>query len=58
MAAQELQIGATPNGGTRSIAYYQDSKGDPIEKEDAVSVEVIELDDDGNTVGRTYADLI
>lgn len=57
MATQEVQTGKTPNGGSRSIAYYQDVQGDPAEKEDAIRVEVVELDDDGNTVGRTYASL-
>lgn len=50
----ERQDGPTPNGGTYSIAYWQDAQGRPVEKAEAVAAEVIEFTDDGQQVFRTY----
>lgn len=49
--------GPTPSGGVATLILYRDAEGNPAPKDVAVGAEVIELDDAGNHVGRTYADL-
>jgi hypothetical protein len=50
----ESRVGPTPNGGVRSTIYYRDANGDPISKEKATQVEIIEYDSAGLEVFRTY----
>jgi hypothetical protein len=54
MVMQETIKGKTPKGGVQSTAYYLDSKGNPIEKEEATRMEIIEEDSGGNVIARTY----
>lgn len=46
--------GPTPNGGSYSIAYFRDAMGSPCPRERAAGIEVIEYDQNGNAVFRTY----
>jgi hypothetical protein len=46
--------GPTPNGGAYSEAYFSDEQGNPVLKEDAVFVEIHEINADGNSIYRTY----
>ncbi len=57
MAKQERVEGPTPNGGEYAIAYFKGAEGQPVDKEDAVSVEITEFDAEGKSVFRTYADV-
>ncbi len=54
MAVSQVVVGKTPNGGVRSITYYKNSKGDPVDKKKATHVEILEFDVDGNVLQRTY----
>jgi len=54
MATQKAEVHLTPNGGTSSVAYFQDGKGNPVEEEVATRIEIVELDNEGGVVGRTY----
>ena len=49
--------GPTPAGGAYAIAYWFDSDGRPCEPADARSVEVVEYDEAGHAIARTYAEL-
>ncbi len=53
----EQREGPTPNGGVRSVIYYQADDGSPAEKEQATACEIIEYDADGEVVNRTYGTL-
>lgn len=46
--------GATPNGGTYTILYYQDDQGNPTTKANAAAIEAIEFDGQDNQIFRTY----
>lgn len=54
MAKTETHDGPTPAGGVRSQIFYQDADGNPAEKEEAVRMRIIELDDKGNVIRTTY----
>jgi len=45
---------ATPNGGVYSIAYFKNAKGQPVAKEDATAIEIIEFDENDRQIWRTY----
>ena len=53
----ETRVGATPNGGVKSIIYYRDKDGNPAEKEDAVRAEIVEFDANGQEINHTYGDI-
>lgn len=55
MAEAERVEGPTPAGGAYSILYYMDDRGDRSDKKDAVLVEIVEYDESGNVIYRTYA---
>ena len=57
MAKQERTEGPTPNGGAYAIGYFKDKDGNPVDKKDAVSVEITEFDAQGESIFRTYATL-
>lgn len=40
--------------GTKSVAYYQDGEGNPVDKESAVRVEIVQYGKDGEETLRTY----
>lgn len=50
----EVIEGPTPNGGVRSIAYWFDADGNPVEKVNATNVEIHEVDKDGGIIRRVY----
>lgn len=50
---QERTEGPTPNGGVYAIAYFKDKDGQPVAKEQAVAVEIVEFDKDDKAVWRT-----
>ena len=47
--------GPTPSGNKYAIIYYQDSNGEPANKDEATRVEIVEFDDSDTAVFRTYA---
>jgi hypothetical protein len=49
--------GPTPAGGAYAVAYWRDAQGDPCPRSEAVAAEIVEYDEDGNAIARTYADL-
>ena len=51
---QERIDGPTPNGGAYSIAYFQNEGGEPITKDLASKVEILEFDQNGSVIHRTY----
>ena len=53
MATSERHVGKTPNGGVESVAYFKDADGNPVDKEEATAVEIVEFDGDGKVVRRT-----
>lgn len=46
--------GPTPNGGAYAIAYFRDSDGKPCPKDKAKTMEIVEYDEKGNDLFRTY----
>jgi hypothetical protein len=46
--------GETPNGGTYSIAYFQNNEGKRTTKDKATKIEIIEFDTQDNIINRTY----
>jgi len=53
----EHVVGPTPHGGAYSIAYWQDEEGQPTTKAKAKRAEIIEYDEDGKAIARTYGDI-
>ena len=47
--------GKTPSGGSYSVAYYYNKDGEPCEKEDAKSVNIVEYNDKGEKINETYS---
>jgi DNA invertase Pin-like site-specific DNA recombinase len=47
--------GSTPNGGSASVARYVDVHGETVVKSKAVGIKIDELDSEGETIFRTYA---
>ena len=54
MSTQKTIMGPTPNGGVKNTAYFTDGKGNPVEKEKATRVKIVEYDAKGNSIYRTY----
>lgn len=54
---EESRDGPTPNGGVKSTAFYQDAEGKPAEKGVATNVLIVEYDEKGNSIHRTYGTL-
>lgn len=46
--------GETPNKGAYAILNFLDASGEPIEEKEASHVEVVEYDEDGEVMFRTY----
>jgi hypothetical protein len=46
-----------PNGGIYSIAYWQDADGNPTTPDKAVTAEVHEMDEQNQSIFRTYGSL-
>lgn len=44
----------TPHGGTYSVAYFTDSNRQPVSKDQATHVKIVEYDEHGKAVFRTY----
>lgn len=55
--AEERIEGPTPNGGAYSIAYWRDDNGNPVDREQATKVEIVEYDEAGEQVWRSYANM-
>lgn len=55
--AQERVDGLTPNGGDYSILYFMDINHREVEKEKATHFELVEYDNEGEQVFRTYGEL-
>jgi len=51
---QERIEGPTPNGGAYAIMYFMDDNGDPCAEDRAARAEIVEYDQDGNGIFRTY----
>ncbi len=56
MATQTL-IGPTPSGGTKAVIIFKDKDNRPCERQDAVSADVQEQDDEGNVIAHHMVDL-
>jgi hypothetical protein len=54
---EERTEGPTPNGGAYAIAYFQDADGQPVTKDKAVKVEIVEFDASGKAIWRTYGEI-
>jgi hypothetical protein len=46
--------GPTPAGGVASVAYFRDADGNPCPKDEAVGIEIHELDAAGTAIRRTH----
>lgn len=57
MKQERLEGGDLPNGGAYAIAYYQDADGTPVEKEQAVRVEVFEYDENDKPISYTVIEV-
>ncbi len=57
MITQERLDAPTPMGGTYSIAYYHDGKGNAMDKKDATHLEIVEFNKDDEQIFRTHAEL-
>jgi hypothetical protein len=54
MFTKETKLGRTPNGGIYRTAFYKDDKGNLADKSVATRVEIVEYDQDGKEIHRTY----
>ena len=54
MATEERHDGPTPAGSAYSIAYWRGIHGEPVEKDQAVAVEIVEFSADGRAIARTH----
>ena len=54
MATSKERIGETPNGGVKSVLYYQDKNGNLVEEDVATHATIVEFDSEGNNIFRTY----
>jgi hypothetical protein len=54
MSTEERIDGLTPAGGTYSITYFQDDSGNPIDKAKASKAEIVEFNERGESIFRTY----
>ena len=50
----ERQEGKTPNGGVASEAFFMDDEDRPCEKEDATQMKIVEYNEQGSEIHRTY----
>lgn len=57
MSTEHTVIAPTPNGGYKSVIYYQDAEGNPIHKSRAVAAEIIEYDSIDREIARTYGEI-
>lgn len=57
MTTQEEREGPTPNGGVRSVIYYRAADGSAADRDEAAFCEIVEFDEDGREVGRTYGEI-
>lgn len=53
MKVEEIQ-GPTPHGGARAVVAYLDSQGRLVEKTEAVEAYVVEFNESGDEIARTY----
>jgi hypothetical protein len=53
----ERREGPTPHGGVASEAIYLNDANELADKEDATRVEILEFDESGEVIHRTYAEL-
>lgn len=51
---EERIDGPTPAGGVYAIARYRDAVGEPIPKEFATHITIVEYDGQGNQIFRTH----
>ena len=58
MITTETKNHSTPAGGTRSTIYYLDKNRKPVDKKKAVLGEIIEFDETGKEIARTYFDVV
>jgi hypothetical protein len=56
MTEREID-GPTPAGGARGVIRFRAADGRPADESEAVSAVVIEYDDEGKVLVRTYARL-
>jgi len=47
-------VGETPHGGVRAVFLFKNDAGDQVEKQEAVHVEIHELDEYGHLVTLLY----
>lgn len=57
MTQERIEGGDLPNGGVYAIAYYQDADGTPVEKGQAVRVEIFEYDSDDKPISYTVLEV-
>ena len=53
-STREVRNHHTPSGGVRSEILYRDDDGNPAPKIEATRAEIIEYDEDGKVLRRTY----
>lgn len=54
MSTQLKTDGPTPAGGAYMITFFRDAEGNPVDEQDAVAAEILEYDDKGEVIFRTY----
>ncbi len=47
-------VGETPSGGVRAVFIFKNDAGDQIPKQEAIHVEIHELDEHGHLVTKLY----
>ena len=47
-------VGETPHGGTRAVFLFKNNAGDQVSKQEAIHVEIHELDEHGHLVTILY----
>lgn len=50
----ERIAGPTPNGGAYSVANYLDADRNPCPKSEAALIEILEFDEDGDSIFQTW----
>lgn len=54
METERTVYGQTPNGGVLAVIYFRGIDGGPTTEDSASFVEIIEYDEKGNALFRTY----
>lgn len=54
---QNCTDGPTPAGGAYAVGTYLDENGEPVPKDEATQLEIIEYDEDGNELQSTLGTL-